>query len=77
MPRPRDARSEVDFGTDIQAARWNFHLRGPKGDGAMRVPFDFKTPKLVGGSLSLSGEDALELVDEMMDEVDEVDEVMR
>jgi hypothetical protein len=31
----------------------------------MRVPFDFKTPTLVGGSSSLSGEDALELVDEM------------
>ncbi len=31
----------------------------------MRVPFDFKAPKLVGSFSSLSREDALELVDEV------------
>ena len=65
MPRPRDASSDVDFGTDIQAASLEFSSSRTEGRRRNVCPFDFKTPKLVGGFLSLSGEDALELVDEM------------
>lgn len=63
MPRP-DVLVVKSTSARISTHGWNFLLQGPKGEGAMRVPFDFKAAKLVGGSYSLSGEDALELVDE-------------
>jgi hypothetical protein len=55
---------ESDFGTYIHTTG---ELSSSRTEGRRRnaCPFDFKSPKLVGGFLSLSGVDTLELVDEM------------